>query len=63
MNIGYDDTKNRQGGAYSPLLKKRSWAGRTWRKLVGGVGKGARAVGGAAKKAASDISQAYKGQN
>ena len=62
MNIGYPDTKNRQGGVHSPLLK-RSWLGKGWRAAVGGVGDAWRAGKKLVKKTGADIGSAFKGDN
>jgi len=62
MNIGYPDTKNRQGGVHSPLLK-RSWAGKAWRSLVGGIGDVFRGGKKLVNKTKADIGSAFKGDN
>jgi len=52
MNVGYPDTKNKQGG-HSPLMKKKKgWL----KKAAGKVGKIAGKVQGAVK----GVTDAYK---
>ena len=54
MNVGYQDTKNKQGG-HSPLMSKKKKGG-FLKKVAGKVGKVAGKVQGAVKGA----TDAYK---
>ncbi len=69
MNIGYPDTKNKQGGGHSPLQGRyknkhgESRGGKAWRSIVGGIGKGARAAKRAAKKVGQEVKSAWGGKS
>ncbi len=51
MNIGYPDTKNKQGGP-SPLMKRKGWLKKAARK----VGK----IAGKVQSAAKGVKEAYQ---
>jgi len=53
MNVGYPDTKNKQGG-HSPLMKKKR--GGLVKRIARGVGKAA----GKAQKAVQSVKEAYQ---
>jgi len=55
MNIGYPDTKNKQGGGHSPLMKKKRKGGLA-KRIANKVGK----VAGKVQGAVQGVKEAYQ---